>query len=157
MDIGAHELDPLDSGKQSASTYEEWRNLHFSEAQRDDPAVSGEAADPAGDGVGNLIKYALNLNPWKPSAHLLPPSTLNSHGLLTLTYTKPAGRDDIEYNVEVSQDLVHWKSGDDLVQKVVQVNSDGTETITATTPANASVGFIRLSVKLRQKIAFLSV
>ena len=46
-----------------ALTFDEWRAVHFSTAELADPAVSGTEANPAGDGLGNLLKYAFDLDP----------------------------------------------------------------------------------------------
>src|ERR1700733_13511930 len=42
-----------------------WQNVHFTPAQLTDPTISGPAADPAQDGINNLVKYALVLDPWQ--------------------------------------------------------------------------------------------
>lgn len=44
-----------------------WQVEHFSRAELDDPAISGPEANPSGDGLPNLLKYALDHAPWTPS------------------------------------------------------------------------------------------
>ena len=46
-----------------ALTFDEWRAAHFSAAELADPAISGEGANPTGDGFSNLLKYAFDLDP----------------------------------------------------------------------------------------------
>ncbi|HUF63630.1 MAG TPA: lamin tail domain-containing protein, partial [Verrucomicrobiales bacterium] len=42
-------------------TWEDWLARHFTAEEIDDPAVSGDHADPDGDGLSNLIEFALGL------------------------------------------------------------------------------------------------
>ncbi len=77
--------------------------------------LSGEdaAADasPAGDGVSNLVKYALGLNPLTPAINDLPVSELvEDH--LTITYQPNGEAIGIEAIVEVSDNLIDWVSGE---------------------------------------------
>ncbi len=44
--------------------YDTWATTWFSESELADTNISGAAAIPIGDGLPNLIKYALNLDPW---------------------------------------------------------------------------------------------
>jgi autotransporter-associated beta strand protein len=55
------------------SAYDQWRSLFF--ANPDDyanPALSGPQANPSGDGVSNLMRYAHGVGPNDPVLHLLP-------------------------------------------------------------------------------------
>lgn len=97
-----------------ADTYEGWVRNHFDETDWEDAAISGSAANPAGDGLPNLLKYALGLDPRQSYPYALPPPTVQPHPetgddeFLTLTATYPSGLVDIEFRVEVSSDLVDW-------------------------------------------------
>ena len=44
--------------------YDAWRRLRFTTAQLADPAISGDDADPDGDGQSNILEFGLDLNPW---------------------------------------------------------------------------------------------
>ncbi len=46
------------------SAFQVWQNLHFDAGQRANPGISGPSAAPSNDGIPNLVKYALNLDPW---------------------------------------------------------------------------------------------
>ena len=50
-----------------------WRAQHFTEPQLADPDIAGWSAAPAGDGVANLIKYHLDLDPMRPAPPPLLP------------------------------------------------------------------------------------
>ncbi len=52
--IGGGEPAPFDA----------WVDLHFTPEQLSDPNISGPEAAPSGDGIPNLVKYVLNLDPW---------------------------------------------------------------------------------------------
>jgi hypothetical protein len=90
-----------------------WRANHFG-----NPSNVGAGADtaaPAGDGIPNLIKYALGLDPYTPAASSqLPSGSIlpdNGQSYLTLTVNTVAQAPDVTYAVEVSGDLQSWTSG----------------------------------------------
>lgn len=87
----------------TGETYATWAAGQFTASELADPAISGPDASPAGDGLANLLKYALGLAAKTPSVTgitLLP----NATGW-TFTYRRPALRSDLTYAVEVSPDL----------------------------------------------------
>ena len=92
-----------------------WRSTNFTAAELANPAVSGESAAPAGDGVANLLKYYLGL-PAKtvtPSDRL-PEGALRSWngGLhLAMSYDHDKFVTDVLCVPEVSPDLSNWYSG----------------------------------------------
>jgi hypothetical protein len=45
------------------SSYQAWREKHFTPAELADPSISGDLADPDHDLAENLLEYACNLNP----------------------------------------------------------------------------------------------
>lgn len=91
-----------------------WRNTYFG-----NPSNVGAGADgssPAGDGVRNLIKYALGLSPLTPATPAqLPSGDIQSSGgqnYLTLTINRTAVPPDVTYTVQVSSNLLTgWVSG----------------------------------------------
>lgn len=58
------------------ATFADWQRLHFSDAERADPALEasrwGAAADPDGDGHANLLEYAFATSPLEADAALAP-------------------------------------------------------------------------------------
>ena len=92
-------------------SYAVWEATVFTTSQLADPTISGETANPAHDGVSNLLKYAFNLNPLVPNRSGLPVvGTIMSGGsqYLTTTYTTRPLAGDLTYSVQASTDLVNW-------------------------------------------------
>ena len=83
--------------------FEAWRLEQFTPAELADSSISGPHAAPAGDGIGNLLKYALGLPAKTPSTTGIELS--EAGGIHSLAYRRPANRPDIVYQVEVSPDI----------------------------------------------------
>ncbi len=116
-----------------------------------DEAARGPEDNPAGDGISNLLKYALGLDPATvvdPSA--LPFGQVEDDGgtdYLTLTATRNPEATDIALAVEVSSDLINWESGEG--HTVELVNDGSTLKVRDNTAAfNADRRFIRLNASL---------
>lgn len=88
----------------SGGTYASWADSVFTVAERADPAISGEQASPAKDGISNLMKYALALNP-KLSSNADMPGASVQNSYLTLTYRKNKLADDVTYTVQADDSL----------------------------------------------------
>lgn len=68
-------------------------------------------ADPNGDGVINLMAYALGLNPTVPSANALPTAAIKNYAgipYLYMTFNRSSAATDLTYIVEASSDLANW-------------------------------------------------
>jgi hypothetical protein len=138
----------------SPTAYNTWQNQHFSAVQILNPNVSGDTATPAGDGINNLLKFALNLNPWTDGVAGLPqPGTVTVGGTnyLSLTYTQVIGATDITYIPEVSVDLKTWNSGTGCTSVVSTTNNLGGLTQTVTVQGLIPLGgapreFMRLEI-----------
>ena len=125
-----------------------WRNSHFGNPSNVGTGANG--ASPTGDGVPNLIKYALGLNPSTPvTAAQLPSGGIQPSGgtnFLTLTVNRAAQPSDVTYIVEVSSNLPGgWVSGP---PNTVTLTNTATQLIVRdTTPVQAATErFIRLRV-----------
>lgn len=111
----------------------------------------GSTASFTHDGISNLMKYALGLNP-KQSA-ILPAQQQIQTGsdgkrYLTLTYDCPSPQPaDVTYIVEASNDLSNWSMGTTEVSRTVHGNGTQTVVTRVNTPVTASShAFIRLRV-----------
>jgi len=135
--------------------YAAWQSQMFSQAQLGNSSISGDTATPAGDGIPNLMKYALDLNPWTDGVGGLPALliiTTGSGNYPVFTYTRPISATDITYTVQVSTDVQSWFSGPGYTMPPSATNnSDGvTESVTvqAVAPVSSKTPkrFIRLQV-----------
>ncbi|TVR51102.1 MAG: hypothetical protein EA425_07910 [Puniceicoccaceae bacterium] len=88
--------------------FDQWRALHFDPGELADEAISGAAAAPAHDNIGNVLKYLLGLDPKSPSQALLPRAVRTEDGL-RFTYEVMKAATDAEVLVEVSEHLEIWE------------------------------------------------
>jgi hypothetical protein len=90
-----------------------WRLQYFSTTSN-----SGNAADtanPAGDGLPNLLKYALGLDPLIPATN--PVSYDVETGYLRLLAPLNPNATDITCSVQVSRNLVNWTTSGLIVEQ----------------------------------------
>ncbi len=125
-----------------------WRDNHFGNPSN--VGAGANAASPAGDGVPNLIKYALGLDPFTPAtAAQLPFASIQPDGgtnYLTLTVNRAAQPSDVTYIVEVTSNLPgDWVSGPP--NTVTLTNTVTQLVVRDNTPVPAvTIRFIRLRV-----------
>jgi len=130
----------------TASTpWKTWVTSTFSADEVQDPTVSGPLANPAGDGMTNLLKYALNADPKAATPHLLPVLAVDGDNL-TFTYSQNDAATDLTYVVEQSQDLTAWAAATSCKTSVL--SDDGfTSLMQVTIPrGNATKLLLRLRV-----------
>lgn len=126
----------------TANTYSTWTRNHFTPAELANPAISGPDAIPAGDGLSNLLKYALGLRPKSPSTTGI--IFAKSGAEWWFTYQRPANRADLTYAPELSNNLSAWSTSGLIHERVT---TGDPETWRARLPA-ATTGplFFRLIV-----------
>jgi len=90
-----------------------WLQNNFSSGQLGSPAMVGDLAMPAGDGITNILKYAFNLNPTVNGQSSLPQATIVDDNLVLIFQTLQS---DLIYSVEASSDLVNWSADGVTVQ-----------------------------------------
>jgi len=131
-----------------ALTFDEWRAAHFPAAELADPAVSGPDANPAGDGLSNLLKYAFDLDP-HAAAIAGAPVVSRYAGRVALNYFHRTDASDLFYQLEVSPDLHAWSIRNTHAPAVVLplgAVEQWTVPDTGPFPAQAPNHFLRLRV-----------
>jgi hypothetical protein len=124
-------------------SFASWRSESFTPEELANPVISGAKATPAGDGLPNLLKYALGLPAKVPATANL---TLGAQGAdWVFTYRRPADRPDLTYVVEACPDLsaAQWSSTGIVP---VRTETGTTETWQATIPGASPAMFVRLRV-----------
>jgi len=126
-------------------TFRQWQINEFG-ANADNPLVAGPSVCAAGDGVSNLLKYALGVDPYDTAAAALPVMALNG-GNMTLTYSKAVCTTNILFSVQWSTDLVSWSTAG--VSETI-LSDDGVyrEIRASVSAAPATSKFMRLCVTL---------
>jgi alpha-tubulin suppressor-like RCC1 family protein len=124
-------------------SFESWMLDHFEAEQIANPALTGPNADFDGDGLSNLLEYALGLDPKVPGTSGLPAAGRTATHW-TYTYTRPAARSDVSYVVESSTNLTSWSTANVTLTRIA---TGETETWQATVPTSAGNNlFFRLRV-----------
>jgi len=93
-----------------------WRDRFFPGSAGD--LTSFASADPGLTGIRNLQRYAFGLDPIAPQTSPGRPLFVMRDGRLTVSYRRPVSVIDVGYEVEISDDLVTWHSGDAYVERV---------------------------------------
>ncbi len=114
------------------------------------------ALDRDSDGLPNLVEYAFGLNPNQPdgsSSRAGWPRAKVRDGHLSVEFKKLVAATDLEYVVEVSDDLLHWHSGAQYLEEVSLPEFANTPEMVCfhdrTPAANAFQRYIRVQVRLK--------
>jgi len=125
------------------TTFAQWQQRFFTPQELGNPAISGDLADPDGDGLRNLLEYALQLDPKLPSGKAV--NTAVDGTALSLIYPRAIGATDVNYSLEQSFDLISWPTVTPV--NVVLAEDDVIQTVKAQVPiAGATNMFLRLRV-----------
>ncbi len=166
---GTFELLQEDGGKsltltgyQANPPLEAWRFRHFTAAELADAAVSGDEADPNGNGLPNWAEFALDADPMDPSGAGLPRAVPGPEDAVAFRFTRRAGMtgtataasaEDLAYRVVQSTDLENWTELSEAAlasAPEVEPAADGqTETVTLVLPRDPAkpVRFLRLALE----------
>jgi hypothetical protein len=120
-----------------------WKGAHFSAAEMLDSAVSGDDADPDGDGLKNWQEY-LHASFPKDAGSRGFSSSLDS-GYLSIFYTRHTGvADGFVLNCQASRDLVSWDAAA-LQERILHVEEE-IETVEARIPTPGwGSGYLRMN------------
>ena len=122
-----------------------WQLVHFG-ANANNLLIAGPDADPSGDGMSNLLKYALNLDPNANSKAGLPTLGTGS-GVITLTYNQSLEATDAIYTVEWSDNLENWYTSG-ITEQTVSTGAEVREILASLPTGSDPVKFLRLKVTL---------
>jgi hypothetical protein len=122
-----------------------WRFANFGSYASD--ASAADSADPDGDGLSNLIEYALGTGP--NSSGVMPASLALNGANLEYTYTRSTAAKDngVTYQIEWGDTLqaVNWST--ETVNQQITSTQGALETVKASVPkGNGGKRFLRLRV-----------
>ena len=121
-------------GSLALETYSAWQRLYFTPAEIGNPATTGPLADYDGDGIGNQLEFALNLDPSfnERVTHvsntglrglpLVAVETISGADHLTLEFVRRTNGSGagLTYTPQFSSDLINWP--DVGTETVVSIN-----------------------------------
>jgi len=108
-----------------------WKNAQFGAGG----ALAADTADPDGDGISNLLEYALGLDPNLSDTSSLPGPRVEG-GWLRLPYQPDPAKPDVQVRAKSSTDAVEWTGSD------VEWRDGAFET-----PVDAPAKFLRIEVE----------
>jgi hypothetical protein len=128
----------------------DWRLQYFG-ADATNTAIAGDLASPAGDGIPNLTKYAMGLNPTNAGAACAQIAiNTDTNGFLQVSFARadppPA---DITCQLQVSTNLTSWSTNLTGFNQCITFNANYTATIISqsqTVAGNFPNEFFRLQV-----------
>jgi hypothetical protein len=113
--------DPGIPEKSFAQAYHGWDNFSFTELERDDPTISGMAADPDGDGRDNREEYAFGTDPRTADSPLLE-FVWVTEGVTRrpgLRVKRPTAALDVTYELLAAENLTDWSAVPHNLSKTV--------------------------------------
>jgi hypothetical protein len=126
-------------------TVSHWKQQYFGTNAA--TTVASDESNPANDGIPNLLKYALNLDPmvfYPPNAGIT--SGLDPDGHLQMTVTKNPAAADVQLAIEAASDYANptnWSTGDIVIDQDTESILQGHDTHS---PFVAKSRFLRLKV-----------
>jgi len=148
---GNNESYAIRINRTKGTTFDTWRKLRWGTNDLANPAISGEAADPDGDGISNLAEYALGLEPNHPDAQALgiAQDDASSGRLLKAGYDRLAVLSDINFSWQTSTNLSDWTAVIPEHETVSTAGEQFMEHVEASFPVTGAVRFYRLAISRR--------
>ncbi|MBE2286883.1 MAG: hypothetical protein IAE77_25730 [Prosthecobacter sp.] len=141
-DIGAYEAYP--------TSYALWQAENFTPAQMAYPALVGASASYLGDGVPNLVKYALGLHADELASAAAPLISLDkttpAAPVMNVHYQRSPWAGDLSVELQFSENLVQWDAVPAGAQQVIATEPAVQEMRAVITPPSGVRGFVRLRV-----------
>ncbi|MES2466363.1 MAG: hypothetical protein V4675_03590 [Verrucomicrobiota bacterium] len=145
-------------------SYSAWQRLYFTPAQVATPAITGPAADYDNDGVGNLLEFALNLDPtFNERAIMVANNGLRGLPLVRVETISGADRVTIEfvrrtaasgsglrYGPLFSSDLAKWDAVGTVNVVAINPRWERVKIVDALTTSATMRRFVRLDVTLTE-------
>ena len=125
-----------------------WKNTHFSSAELSNAAISATIATPAGDGVPNLVKYALGHNPHvaDPSViQTLQSQTVGGTNYIYLTHDLNHYLSDVTLTYQTSTNLTAWDDATGEVVGRTQIDPQK-DSVTVRFPSSGQLQFFRFKI-----------
>lgn len=134
-----------------AINYPEWKAVHFPATQHSSLDISGQFADPDGDGRTNLFEFAFGTDPMVQDVSGVYQTFVDSSGRLALEYPRWSSNAGILYIPQVSGNLLTgWQAGPGYVESMGATSIGGDRDVVLVrdvlTMAQAPRRFIRLWV-----------
>jgi hypothetical protein len=145
------------------SAWDTWQMTHFLEAERSQPSISGDAADADGDGLLNLVEYALGLNPRIPSRLIAEGAVLTTNenvDAFVIKLSRNPDALDTSITIEESVDLASWnpvatsENGSTFQTSlegysVTETNGGGVMRVELSSPFSSSAGYFKRIIVVR--------
>jgi hypothetical protein len=150
IDTRAGNNDPYSVriARTTGTSFDAWRRLRFSTNDFANAFISGEQADPDGDGLPNLAEYALGREPARVDAVSFTATRVND-GKLSLSFERLAVLGDIQFSWQTSTNLVNWVAINPTQEIVVSGRDPWMERVTDSFTPGEGRAFYRLGVKLK--------
>lgn len=135
-----------------AMNFTAWQNWTFGTNDLADPAISGPAADPDGDGWSNFAEFALGMHPEDKT--ILPNlirgdlKDIEGANYLGIEFETWPGALGVQFTMEVSQNLTTWTSGTvEMTPSLPHADGTITRTFRSISPVSLSgSNFARLKI-----------
>jgi len=144
------QAEDLDLDRRNGS-YAEWAARFF----RYDATNKARTDDPDGDGLKNVMEYALGFGPLAPNSPATAWVRVTEDGVdyPAIQFRRRAGTSDLTTLVQVSTDLATWKDntiGAFTTETSVSVQEDGMEltTVRSNSPMTTSPQYLRVKVSV---------